>query len=66
MEANIEKYTERAIEYLQKALALKPRSWVAMEGLARCYGENLRKYETAIGWMENAIDNIPQTEDFDG
>ena len=66
MEANTEDYTERAIEYFQKVLTLKPGGWVAMEGLARCCGENLRKYETAMGWMENAIDNLPQTEEFDG
>ena len=64
MSAQTENYTKRATGYFKKALALKPGGWVAMEGLARCYGENLRKYETAIEWMENSILNLPQTEDF--
>ena len=66
MEAQEDEYTERATEYFQKALELKPGGWMAMEGLARCYGDNLCKYETAIHWMENALDNLPQTEDFEG
>ena len=62
MEANRDTYTERAIQYFKKALTMKPGGWVAMEGLARCYGVNLRKYETAIEWMENAILNLPVLE----
>ena len=61
MEAKEETYTDRAIECFKKALDLLPGGWMAMEGLARCYGENRREYETAIDWMENAIHNLPQT-----
>lgn len=59
-------YTERAIEHFQKALELKPGGWVAMEGLARCYGDNLHEFETAIQYMEDAMLNLPQTEDLEG
>lgn len=61
MEAQEETYTDRAIECFKKALDLLPGGWMAMEGLARCYGENRGEYETAIHWMENAIHNLPQT-----
>ena len=65
MEADEEDYTERAIEYFKKALELKPGGWMAMEGLARCYGDNLHEYETAIHWMEDAIHHLPSAEKFD-
>ena len=32
---------------------------MAMEGLARCYGENLHQYETAIQWMEDGVRYLP-------
>lgn len=57
-------YAERAIEHFRKAVELKPGGWVAMEGLAICYGEHLHEFETAIQYMEDAKRNIPQTEDF--
>lgn len=60
MEAEEADYTDRAIECFKKALDLLPGGWMAMEGLARCYGENRREYETAIHWMEDAIHNLPQ------
>lgn len=62
MEADEEDYTKRAIEYFKKALELKPGGWVVMEGLARCYGENLHEYETAIHWMRDAIHHLPTAE----
>lgn len=61
MEAQEETYTNRAIECFNNALELLPGGWMAMEGLARCYGENRGEYETAIHWMEDAILNLPQT-----
>lgn len=66
MEAGDPAYTERAIEHFQKALELKPGGWVAMEGLARCYGDNLHEFQSAIQCMEDAMRNLPQTEDFEG
>lgn len=59
-------YTERAIEHFQKALELKPGGWVAMEGLARCYGDNLHELKSAVQCMEDAMRNLPQTEDLEG
>ena len=59
-------YTERAIEHFQKALELNPGGWVAMEGLARCYGDNLHEFQSAIQCMEDAMCNLPQTEDLEG
>lgn len=32
-----------------------------MECLAKCYGNNLSQYEPAIQWMEEAIQNLPQS-----
>ena len=60
MEADRDAYTDRAIELFKKALDLLPGGWVAMEGLARCYGEKRKEYETAIRWMRAAIDNLPE------
>ena len=59
-------YTERAIEHFEKALELNPGGWVAMEGLARCYGDNLHEFQRAIQCMEDAMRNLPQTEDLEG
>ena len=66
MEAEKEAYTDRAIEYFKKALDLLPGGWVAMEGLARCYGKNRSEPETAIHWMEDAIHNLPHSDGFNG
>ena len=66
MEADEPEYTERSIEYFNKALELGPGGWMALEGLARCYGENKQEYETAIHCMEDAIHNLPHTEDLEG
>lgn len=66
MEANEDDCTDRAIEYFRTAIELqKSGSWVAMEGLAKCYG-NLEQYENAIHQMQEAIQNIPPTEAFEG
>lgn len=59
-------YAERAIEHFRKAVELKPGGWVAMEGLAICYGEHFHEFKPAIQYMEDAKRNIPQTEDFQG
>ena len=66
MEAEEPDYTERAIEHFQKALELNPGGWVAMEGLARCYGDNLHEFQRAIQCMEDAMRHLPETEDFEG
>lgn len=66
MEAEEVAYTQRAIEYFEKALDILPGGWMAMEGLARCYGENLQEYTTAIEWMGRAINNLPKTDSFVG
>ena len=59
-------YTERAIEHFEKALELNPGGWVAMEGLARCYGDNLHELQRAIQYMEDTMRDLPQTEDLEG
>ena len=66
MEAEDTTYAERAVEYFQKALELKPGGWVALEGLARCYGDVLDEFKTAIQCMEDARRSLPQTDDFEG
>ncbi|KAL8780983.1 MAG: hypothetical protein Q9213_006212 [Squamulea squamosa] len=66
MEAEEDIYTDRAVEYFKKALELLPGGWVAMEGLARCYGDNRGEYDTAIHWMEDAIRSLPQTDGLSG
>ena len=63
MEAEQDPSTYKAIEYFNKALELKPGGWMPMEGLARCYGKNLKEYKTAVEWMTLGIQNIPQTEE---
>ena len=57
-------YAERAIEHFRKAVELKSGGWVAMEGLAICYGDYLREFETAIEYIEDAKRNLPQIGDF--
>ena len=57
-------YTERAIEHFRKAVELKPGGWMAIEGLAICYGDKLHEFETAIEYMEDAKRYVPQMEDF--
>ena len=57
-------YTERAIEHFRKAVELKPGGWVAIEGLALCYGDKLHEFEIAIKYMEDAKRNVPQIEGF--
>lgn len=59
MEVDSEEYTNRAIEYFRKALDLSPQAWVAMEGLAVCYGTNLGDYSTAVQIMNDALRNLP-------
>ena len=59
-------YTDRAIEYFTIAIDLqKSGSWIAMEGLARCYGK-IQQYENAIRQMYAAIRNLPPTKGFGG
>lgn len=66
MEADEDDYTDRAIDYFMTAIELqKSGSWVAMEGLAKCYG-NIEQYEKAIHQMQEGINNLPQTETFEG
>ena len=50
-----------AIEHFQKALEISSPGWVAMEGLARCYG-NLGEYRKAIDWMEQGIKDVQKRE----
>ncbi|KAL9093549.1 MAG: hypothetical protein Q9165_003944 [Trypethelium subeluteriae] len=66
MEADEPPYTEKSIEYFKTALEIKPGGWVAMEGLARCYGENLRQYQHAIDWMNEALQSLPNTSELEG
>ncbi|MCJ1386683.1 hypothetical protein MMC17_009809 [Xylographa soralifera] len=47
-------YVGAAIEHFEKALEINLSSWVAMEGLAKCYG-CLHDYRKAIDWLEQAI-----------
>ena len=56
--------TQIAIYHFQAALHLKAGGWVAFEGLARCYGDNLCEYEPAICWMKQAIAAVPVAEAF--
>lgn len=54
MEANELNDARRAIDLFEKALSQSPSRWIAIEGLARCYGDNLNEYDTAIRFMEDA------------
>ena len=54
-------YVKDAIEHFGKALEINSTGYVAMEGLANCYGY-LKQYHEAIDWMEKAIASVPNTE----
>ncbi len=54
---------EPAVAHYRKAVALDPEAWVAMEGLARCAGEQ-GQYLDAIAWQQKAIDALPQSMEF--
>lgn len=66
MEVDREEHTRKAIEYFTKATELAAGAWVAFEGLAVCYGENLGLYEDGVRLMDEAIGFLPQTESFSG
>lgn len=59
-------HTDAAIENFQKALDISPRGWVAMEGLARCFGDDLQDFDSAIPWMYKAIECLPSVPEFEG
>jgi tetratricopeptide (TPR) repeat protein len=48
-----------AISHYNEAIAQYPQAWVALEGLARSYGEQ-EEYQLAIDWQTKAIDAIPE------
>ncbi|KAL9065473.1 MAG: hypothetical protein Q9157_007465 [Trypethelium eluteriae] len=52
--------TDRAIEILGKAIELDHQAWVPMEATARAYAEAKRDYETAIEWMNKALEVMPK------
>ena len=56
-------HVDAAIEEFKTAIYINPEGppWMPMEGLARCYGEYLQDYETAISWIEAAIQATPST-----
>lgn len=51
-------YTHATAHY-QRAIELDPMDWVALEGLARCAGEQ-GDHVSAIAWQEKAIDALPE------
>lgn len=59
-------HTDAAIENFRKALDMSPQGWVAMEGLARCYGDDLQDFDSAIPWMYKAIESVPSIPEFEG
>jgi len=48
-----------ATAHYQQAVELDPMDWVALEGLARCAGEQ-GDHVSAIAWQEKAIDALPE------
>ena len=54
---------EPAVAHYHEAIALDPEAWVALEGLARCAGEQ-EQYRDAITWQKKAIDALPQPMSF--
>jgi tetratricopeptide (TPR) repeat protein/GTPase SAR1 family protein len=49
---------DAAVLHYKIAIGLYPRAWVALEGLARCAGEQGQHAE-AIAWQEQAIEVLP-------
>lgn len=49
-----------AITHYEKAIVEQPYAWVALEGLARSYGEQ-EEYQLAIDWQKKAIAAIPES-----
>ena len=54
---------EPAVAHYHEAIALDPKAWVALEGLARCAGEQ-GQYRDAIAWQKKALDALPQPMGF--
>lgn len=52
-------FYDAAISYYNEALAHDSGAWVAMEGLARSYGDQ-EQYHLAISWQKKAIAAIPE------
>ncbi|KAI1302033.1 hypothetical protein F5Y03DRAFT_362543 [Xylaria venustula] len=48
----------RARELLAKAIDMDSTAWVAMEAMARSFGDDNEDYETAISWMERAVKTL--------
>ncbi len=57
------RHYEPAVAHCHEAIALDPKSWVALEGLARCAGEQ-GQYHDAIAWQEKALDALPPPMSF--
>lgn len=58
-------YYDAAVAHFRRAVALYEKAWVALEGLARCAGEQ-SQFQEAISWMEKAVDAVPKTEETAG
>ncbi|KAK5653775.1 hypothetical protein OQA88_7933 [Cercophora sp. LCS_1] len=52
---------EAAVSHYRSAIKLSPENWVALEGLARCAGEQ-GQHADAIVWQEKAIDALPSSQ----
>lgn len=50
-------FFDDAIDHFDAALKLDSRGWVAMEGLAKCYGGR-SEYLKAIDWMQKAVQSV--------
>ncbi|KAI0424360.1 hypothetical protein F5Y09DRAFT_324588 [Xylaria sp. FL1042] len=48
----------RAQELLAKAIDMDSTAWVAMEAMARSFGDDDEDYEKAISWMERAVKTL--------
>ncbi|KAK2603101.1 hypothetical protein N8I77_009583 [Diaporthe amygdali] len=57
--------TARAQNVLAQAIELDPDAWVAMEAMARSIGSE-GQYESAIAWMERALEVFYKTNDIPG
>lgn len=57
-------YTE-AISHYHEAIAQHSQAWVALEGMARCHGEQ-EEYQLAIDWQAKALEALPKHLDWIG
>lgn len=57
---------DKAIAHFTQSLELEPLNWVAMQGLAKCYGNKYTMHAEGITWMNNAVLHLPKRDEFSG